>query len=505
MRERGNVPVTSFKPGHTLLILLGLLVFGLHDYASFAVSAILGTLTVFLLYRLTSRMFRPEVALLAGLILAVSPFHVGYSRSGLAQANSVFFVVLGLYLWYLAYQEDAGCRRRLLLAGCAIGFAFTCHFNLFIMPPILIAFQAITSQEQPMLERAKRLSLLCGGMALPLLMFELPARALRAFDVLPQGQLTYFEQYFYRGTLASRLHLSFEGASAFLEKIFLSEGALILAAVSIAIVLTIMRLRSVGFESKLVLSLFLIPALPWSTLSVGLVPYFRTFPVTSLALSILAALSFFVLSSLLKLLPRVRPIAYPLVFLIVLCNGLYHVKNLLPLRSTYHEATATWLDYVDRQGGRISFFPGSVWPIWYFYLSTRYDELPARMKQHVQFYPGLKDAIPPQGDFEAIDIKRYFRCLIAEKPHLLAYFDRVRETHHPIVRVHNPVSEMPFAYFESGGQEIKGILNDLSQIPAANYIEIFDLRPAHNLNRDHRPISSQPITMGSGPEQGGPR
>ena len=482
LKERGTVPVTSFKPGHTLLVLLGLLCFGPNDYASFAVSALLGTLTVYLLYRLTARIYGPTVGILAGLILALSPFHIGYSRAGYAQANSLFFVALGLYLWVAQRGKESRGATRLFLSGCAVGYAFTCHFNLFTIPPLLLACETFYILKRrayfsTTYSRIRRLATLGLGLGLPPFLFELPARLLRLAGRLPDGQQTYFEQFLYRGRLAGELHLSFSGASALLEKLLVSEGALIVAGMGIAIVWAGLKFRTTTFEDRAVLALFFVPALPWSILSVGLPPLYRTFAVLSLPVSILSAAGLIRLSAWLsQRLPAGRRLALPLIYLLILGNGIFHVKGLLPVRSTYREATDAWIAHLEQHGGRISFFPGSAWPIWYFYLSARYDRLSPELKQQVAFYPGQKDAMPPDGDFDAFDLKRYLRALAVDQPELLAYAEQLRNAHQTVVRLFNPVSEMPIAYAEVGGNDFKKTWQALEELLPSRYIEIYDLR-----------------------------
>ncbi len=473
LRERGTVPITSFKPGHTLLILLSFFLLGPHDYSGFAVSATLGVLTVYLVSRLATKMFGSRVGLLAGLILAVSPFHVGYSRAGYAQANSIFFAVLAIYIWYIQYRSSVPKNRHLFAAGLSLGYAFTCHFNLFIFPPLLLLCDVLAVRRRYVIQ-LKRLSILAMGLVLPLLLFELPARLLRLLDRLPSGQLTYFEQYSYRSQLSRHLRFSLEGAYAFLEKLYLSEGLLLIAAITFALILGAYRFRH-SFEHRFIISLLLVPALPWCILSCGLPPLYRTFAVTSPALSILAAVGLLRIVTHTERLPGMYRLVFPLTCVFVLSNGLYNLKELLPLKSTYREATHAWLNYIEKNGGRISFLPGSVWPIWYFYLSTLAEDA----DEVVDFYPGEEDGMPPEGDFDALDIKRYQRALKI-RPDLLAYLNRTRASYRPVVRIFNPISEKQFAFSEVGGKQAKKFRDDLNQISASKTIEIYDLRSEHS-------------------------
>ncbi len=486
VKERGTVPLTAFKPGHTLLVLLGLLIFGLHDYASFLISAIAGLLTVYLLYRIGYLMYGPRTGLLAGLVLAVSPFHIGYSRAGYAQANSLFFVTLGLYLWYRQYRANEQRLQPLFWSGIAIGYAFTCHFNLFTIPLLILAYEAASFWKQrnkfpSFASGVKRLAVLGAGMAAPLVLFELPVRVARMLGKLPTSQLTYYEQFLYRGSLVGKLHFSLEGTWAILEKLFLSEGLFILIGLAAACTWICLQGRKNRFEDLVLFSLLLVPALPWCLLSVGLPPLFRTFTAISLPLSLLVARGLLLAADHLSLyITALRRSAFPALCALVLVNGCFHAKDLLPIHSSYEEATDQWLAYAEREGGQIAFFPGSVWPIWYFYLSAHYDTLSPTMQQQIRFYPNEKDALPPEGDYDAFDIKRYTRAVATGRTELQAYFEHTRNKLQPIIRLPNPAADLPFAYAEAGGDPFKRNILILRSLPAHNHIEIYDLRSQNN-------------------------
>ena len=226
----------------------------------------------------------------------------------------------------------------------------------------------------------------------------------------------------------------------------------------------------------------------------GLQPLYRTFAILSLPLSILAAVGFRFIG---KFLARGIPafafgrVVLPVLSGIILLNGALHVRDLLPVRSSYRDATEEWVGYIKKQGGTISFFPGSVWPIWHFYLSAQYDSLPPGVKQQVRFYPEQKDAMPPQGDFDAFDFKRYYRSLNNDQPELLDYFGRMRDMRAPVIRIYNPASDLPLAYSEVGGQKERRIREKLSRMSPSRYIEIYDLRSEKVQQQDTALAQSQ--------------
>ena len=138
--------MTGFKPGHDLLVLLSFLLFGIRDYAPLVMSAICGVLTVGVVYLLGRDLLDRQTGLLAAAVLATSTFHIIYSRSAYAQADSVFFLALGMWLWF-----RAGSDRPLLLrflAGASIGFAFTCHYVVLMFPLLMALLEAVRSRLQ---------------------------------------------------------------------------------------------------------------------------------------------------------------------------------------------------------------------------------------------------------------------------------------------------------------------------------------------------------------------
>jgi hypothetical protein len=412
-------------------------------------------------------MFNRETGLLSAAFLAASAFHVTYSRSGYAQAKAVFFVALGLFAWYV--WRNKAERWRNLVAGALIGYAFTCHFNLFAIPILVVVLELDGSRALNLRQRFVRLFDLGAGMAAPLLMFELPVRILRWVGALPDGHQTYYEQYFYRGTLAGSVHFSASGLHAILNKIWISEGLLTASALSIGLIILLKGLRK--FEHRALMLTLVIPALPWCFLSSGLPPLYRTFIVLALPGSLIAGLG------LSHLLARLRTAWLPYAVCAgVLAVGTVHTAPLLPLTSGYRKATARWLDYVSRERGTIAFFPGSSWPIYYFYLSSAYNHLDPVGRDRIVFYPGRKDAIPPRGDFDAFDIKRQVRSYWSNRPELREHYRDLAQVLEPVIRVANPAAHLPPAFEEAAGDRYLASLSAARATENAPYIEVFDLR-----------------------------
>ncbi len=88
------------QPLYFYLVSLSMAVFGLSEFAIRFPSAFFGTLTVFLVYLLVKELFKNSkfalrYSLLAALFLAISPWHLQFSRAGFEANLGLFFIILG--------------------------------------------------------------------------------------------------------------------------------------------------------------------------------------------------------------------------------------------------------------------------------------------------------------------------------------------------------------------------------------------------------------------------
>ncbi len=128
---QGHAPYLA-RPGHVLLIALTMQ-FGMDPVlAGVWESAFFGLLTVFLLFFFARRFYGTRTGLVAALLLAVSAYHVWYSRTGFSEADTTFFLLLTLYLYVLGMEKDRS--RYYLFTGLSAGIGFLIHhrFALFL-------------------------------------------------------------------------------------------------------------------------------------------------------------------------------------------------------------------------------------------------------------------------------------------------------------------------------------------------------------------------------------
>lgn len=132
---------TSFyddkHPSHIYITSVFVRLFGLSDFTTRLPGAIAGILSVLVIFYLARILFKSNLtALLSALFLAVSPYHIQFSR-GLWESNfALFFFLLGLLLFFLSFQN----RGKLLnLAFLSFGLSiFSYHSSKIVVPMVVL-------------------------------------------------------------------------------------------------------------------------------------------------------------------------------------------------------------------------------------------------------------------------------------------------------------------------------------------------------------------------------
>ena len=113
----------------TLHFWLGL---GESEFAIRSLSAVLGVLTIVILYALARELFDPDVGVLSALLLSLSPMHIWYSQEARMYAMVATWSLLASYLLVLALRRQ---RARYWL-GYVLASAlalYTHYFELFVL------------------------------------------------------------------------------------------------------------------------------------------------------------------------------------------------------------------------------------------------------------------------------------------------------------------------------------------------------------------------------------
>lgn len=127
----------DYKPGlYFYLVLPFVKILGLNEWAVRLPSALLGTLTVYLVYWLTKFLFNNKtIGLFSGLLLAVNPWHLHFSRGGWESNASLTFTVIGVCLLILGLNN----RTKLTLGLLAmLASMYTYHSARLVTPLFMV-------------------------------------------------------------------------------------------------------------------------------------------------------------------------------------------------------------------------------------------------------------------------------------------------------------------------------------------------------------------------------
>lgn len=110
-------------------------IFGLNEWGVRLPAAILGSLTVLVAYGLVNVFFKSSRwAVIAALLLAISPWHLQFSRAGLELPISMFLITLGIYLFGLSIYKS---KYFLILSSIAFGVCFYSYYADRVLLPLL--------------------------------------------------------------------------------------------------------------------------------------------------------------------------------------------------------------------------------------------------------------------------------------------------------------------------------------------------------------------------------
>ena len=149
--ETGRDPTGNFLPlfsrsvagnenSYRFLTVPSIALFGLTAFAVRLPAALIGTLTVWSLQRLVGVWFGRVAAWAAAWLLALSPWHLQFSRAGFRTILLPLLVCLGLQ----AFQRGIGDRpRRLLLSGLLFGLGLYSYSAGRVFVPILVVALAV--------------------------------------------------------------------------------------------------------------------------------------------------------------------------------------------------------------------------------------------------------------------------------------------------------------------------------------------------------------------------
>lgn len=130
---------SDYKPGgYVYLALPFIKVLGLTPLVVRLPNLILSVLTVYILYKLVFLLFKSEtLALYSSLVLALSPWHIHFSRGAWESATSVFFILLGIYFFY-RFLDKAKSKYLFLFPLPFVASLYVYHSARLIAPLIVL-------------------------------------------------------------------------------------------------------------------------------------------------------------------------------------------------------------------------------------------------------------------------------------------------------------------------------------------------------------------------------
>jgi len=132
--EHGKfLPFTNFAafgdykpPGYIYAAVPAVAVFDLNEFSVRFPSALFGVLTVLIAYFVTRKIFENEkIALFAAFFLAISPWHIQFSRGAFEANVGLFFSSLGIYLFFKFAKDNKIYLLFSALSFIAAIYAFT--------------------------------------------------------------------------------------------------------------------------------------------------------------------------------------------------------------------------------------------------------------------------------------------------------------------------------------------------------------------------------------------
>jgi 4-amino-4-deoxy-L-arabinose transferase-like glycosyltransferase len=122
-------------------------VFGINVFAIRLISAVVGTLTIPLLYLLLRQLFGRTIALLAAVYVVGYHFHLHFSRVGMENVGDPFLMVAVLYFAWRASRE--GKTVDFVLTGLAMGLGLYLSPAARVVPLITLALFGYTALRRP--------------------------------------------------------------------------------------------------------------------------------------------------------------------------------------------------------------------------------------------------------------------------------------------------------------------------------------------------------------------
>ncbi len=346
-------------------------VFGRTELAVRLTSVVLGSLSVVTIYLLGREIFRRELpALAAAACLAILPWHIHYSRTGLGDIVALpLFFALAWYLFLRAVREE----RFLIPAAIALGIVFyTYRGGWVVMPPLLLIMLVVYRHELLRYRQtAKYAAIIFGVMMLPLvshLLSDSGDRSSQAwiFNLDPeQGTLRLFWD-FYKSYFSSSFLFEVGDNGAITRHYLPGQGVLYLFQLPLIIVGLVGLVAKFNRRYLLLLALVLLFPLGGALSNTSPISSRTILGSVTAALLTAAGLWMIVETLATRLRPRGNLVAAALIGIVVIVALVSFGSYLSRYHSQYPSLSAGYWGWQDGPEEIVDYF---------FAVEDRYDQL----------------------------------------------------------------------------------------------------------------------------------
>ncbi len=145
-------------PVYMYLLVPSIALFGLTEFAVRLPSAIAGILTVIMTYLLVRDLFKNrKLALLASFFIAISPWHIYYSRLGWESNVGLMFFILGIWLFIKGLEKSS----LMSLSVISLGLAGMSYHSFKLLVPLIVVCLIIIFRNE--LKAVKKSSLIAAS------------------------------------------------------------------------------------------------------------------------------------------------------------------------------------------------------------------------------------------------------------------------------------------------------------------------------------------------------
>lgn len=148
-----GAPLAVYIPLSTIMI------FGNNDFAVRLPSAILGSLTIIFIGLLTLELTKnSRLALITSFLLAISPWHFSASRWALESNYALFFIVLGIYLFFIGFNKNK--RWATIVSFVSFALSIYSYYTEWVLTPLIIFLLFVFYRNQVLKKKIYYLALL---------------------------------------------------------------------------------------------------------------------------------------------------------------------------------------------------------------------------------------------------------------------------------------------------------------------------------------------------------